>query len=123
MSAASLCQNTKADSTTISNKALDLIIKDLKKCDSTKVALVKKNKLIEDLTDNTLKMFSDFSKEREIKTQAIKAKKELQKKLDKFDRKRFGIGISMGQGLIYQDNSLSFVPTISISIHYSVFRF
>lgn len=123
MSAASLCQNTKADSTTISNKALDLIIKDLKKCDSTKVALVKKNKLIEDLTDNTLKMFSDFSKEREIKTQAIKAKKELQKKLDKFDRKRFGIGISMGQGLIYQDNSLSFVPTISISIHYSIFRF
>lgn len=124
MSVIGLSQNTKTkDSVTISVRALDLMIKDIKKCDSVRVALLKKDTLIFELTENNLQMFSDFSAEREKKKQAIEARNEAQRKLDKFDRKRFSLGISVGPGMYVADNKIAFGPTIALTLHYSLFRF
>ena len=124
MSVIGLSQNTKTkDSVTISVRALDLMIKDIRKCDSVRVALLKKDTLIFELTENNLQMFSDFSIEREKKKQAIEARNEAQRKLDKFDRKRFSLGISVGPGMYVANDKIAFGSNIALTLHYSLFRF
>lgn len=94
--------------------------KESRKCDSVRVALEKKDALILELLDNNLKMFKQFTEERAIKTEALEVMNETRKKLDKFDKKRFGIGFSAGATL---NSNFEVKPAILIGVSYSIFRF
>ena len=125
-----LSQSTKVtnsfitkDSVTISKPVFKSIIKESIKCDSLRSAFSKKDLLINDLINNNLLMYKDFKSERIKKNEAIKDKEKAEKALKKFNNKRFGIGISVGPGLSYLDSTIKIIPTISISLHYSIFRF
>lgn len=123
-SAISLSQNMKIkDSITISLHALDFMIKDIKKCDSVKVALIKKDTLITELTKNNLEMFSNFSNERNKKKQAIKERDKAQQKLNSFKRKKFNLGLSVGPVIYTTNESFSFKPAVLIGLNYSIFSF
>lgn len=124
MTFTTLSQNTRIkigrDSTKISNKALRSMQREARKCDSVRVALDKKNELVSELIQNNMTMFEEFTQEREKKNEAIKARDEAKRKLDAFDKKRFGIGFSTGVTL---DSDLQFKPAFLIGVTYTIFRF
>lgn len=99
------------------------MMKESKKLDSTRVALAGKEKIILGLVENSLESFSLFVKEREKKNEAIQVRDQSKKMLDKLNKKRFGVGFSFGGGLVLVDDEVKIKPNISISVHYSVFRF
>lgn len=120
MTSLSLSQSIKKDSITIYKETFKSIIKESKKCDSVRVALVKKDSLVLELIENNLQMFSEFSAERLLKNEAIKQREDARLELDKFDRKRFGVGFSVGASL---GPDFTVQPAIMIGINYSIFRF
>lgn len=94
--------------------------KESRKCDSVRVALNEKDSLILDLVDSNLKMYDDFNAERQKKEAAQSDLDKAQKKLNSFDKKRFGVGMSAGATL---NSSFEVKPAILIGISYSIFRF
>ena len=120
LSGNALSQNTKTDSTTVSNRAFDLMMKDLQKCDSTKVALDSKNDLIIDLIERNLESFADFKAERKEKEQHRKDKNEALDELMKSDKKIFGLGALVGFTL---DSDFNPQPVFGIGVTIDVWRF
>ena len=68
----SFCQSITKDSVTTDKETFKLIIKDLRKCDSLKVAYVSQSITLDSLIIDNRKMFSDFTTVRDEKSSCKK---------------------------------------------------
>ena len=115
-----LSQSITNNKVTIPKEHFVKIMKDVRKYDSLKVFILRKDEIIKEVISNNTTMFESFREEREIKTKYLKELEELRKVKDKKKAKRFGLGVSIGASL---NSEQKVVPSINLGLNYSIFRF
>lgn len=97
MTSVVLSQSIKKDSVTVGKQTFKSIMKEIRKCDSVKIAFNKKSILLQSLIKNNLQMFNDLELERIKREQLQIQLQKTNKSLLKLSKKKnngwlYGIG-------------------------------